>query len=73
MFFIPVVLATTFTLKVHESPAAMVAPDKTMLVSPGLAVTMPAPHPAGTVKPFGFATARPEGSGSVNATFVSEP
>jgi len=58
-----------FTLKVQEAPTASVAPDKPILFDPAVAVI--APPPQVPVSPFGVATKRPAGSGSVKLTFVN--
>jgi len=65
---LPEVVAVTFTLIVHEAPAANVPPLKAMLPLPAVAVTVP-PHVA--LKPFGVATIIPAGKVSVNATPVN--
>ena len=62
-------VAVTFTLNVHEAPAANVAPTRLMLPLPGVAVMIPPPH--GPVTSFSVATTRPSGSVSVKPTPVS--
>lgn len=70
LFFVPAVVALTFTLKVHEALAARVPPDNVMLLEPAVAVIVPTPQLP--VRPFGVATTSPDGSGSVKPTPVSE-
>src|SRR5882724_12861454 len=69
LFCIPTAVPFTFTLTVHEAPAARVAPARLAEPEPAVAVIVPPPHdPA---NPFGVATTRPAGRLSVNAMPVS--
>src|SRR6266849_1812902 len=69
LFCSPIAVPCTFTLNVHEAPAARVAPARLAEPEPPVAVIVPPPHdPA---RPFGVATTRPAGRLSVNATPVS--
>jgi hypothetical protein len=52
----------------QEPLAAIVPPDKVMLVEPAAAVTVPLPHVP--VRPFGVDMTKPAGSASVKATPV---
>ena len=63
---VPVTLAEN----VHEALAANVAPERVTLPLPAAAVMVPPPHDPAS--PFGFATTRPDGSVSVNATLVTD-
>src|SRR5579871_1266942 len=65
-FPVPPFEEVTFTENEHEALAAIVPPAREMLCAPAAAVTAPPPHVP--VRPFGEATAKPAGSGSVNAT-----
>jgi hypothetical protein len=69
LFFTPLAVPVTFTLKVHDALAANVALARLTLPDPAEAVIVPAPQlPA---NPFGVATTKPAGSESVNATPVN--
>jgi len=61
---------TTFTVKVHEAPAASVAPDRLTLAEPLAAVIVPPPHVP--VKPLGDDTMSPDGKASVKPIPLSE-
>ena len=63
-------MAVTFTLKLHEPLAAMVAPDRLTVPLAATAVIVPPPHVPD--KPLGVATTKPAGSESVNATPVKD-
>jgi hypothetical protein len=60
----------TFTEKVHEAPAASVAPVKLTLPDPAVAVMVPPPQLP--VRPFGVATTRLPGKVSVKAMPLRE-
>jgi hypothetical protein len=66
--FVPAVVASTFTVKVHEPLAGSVAPVKLTLDEPATAVIVPPHEP---VRPFGVATTRPAGSVSLKPTPVN--
>jgi len=69
LVYAPALPTETFTLNVHELPAANVAPESVTLPDPAVAVIVPPPHdPA---NPFGEATVMPDGSVSVNASPVA--
>jgi hypothetical protein len=69
LFFTPLAVPVTFTLKVHDALAANVALARPTLPDPAEAVIVPPPQvPA---NPFGVATTNPAGSESVNATPVN--
>src|SRR5262249_54103728 len=70
LLYAPALLTTTFTLNVHEPPAASVAPESDTLPDPAVAVIVPPPHDP--VNPFGEATVMPDGSESVNANPVAD-
>src|SRR5215472_11076324 len=57
-------------LKVHDAPAASVAPDRLMVLVPATAVIVPLPQEP--VKPLGVETFKPPGSGSLKARPVKE-
>src|SRR5206468_8730722 len=69
LFFVPVLVPLTFTATVQEPLASRVTPVRLTLDVPAIAVTAP---PQALLRPFGLATTRPAGSGSLNATAVSE-
>jgi hypothetical protein len=65
----PTLVPFTLTEKVHEAPAASVAPESPTEPLPAVAVMAPPPHePA---RPFGVETRRPAGKVSVNPIPVS--
>jgi hypothetical protein len=70
LFCTPAVVPLTFTLKVHETLDARVAPARVTAPEPAVAAIVPPPHDP--VNPFGVATTKPAGSVSVNAIPVSE-
>jgi hypothetical protein len=59
---------TTFTEKLQEPPAAIVPPERLTTEKPETVPVVIVPEPHDPVRPFGFATARPAGSVSPNAT-----
>src|SRR5580658_886747 len=63
LFCGPAVVPVTITAKVHEAPAASVAPDSTTLFDPAAAVIVPPPQVP--VNPLGVDTAKPAGRVSV--------
>jgi hypothetical protein len=65
----PPVVPVTLTVNVHEELAASVAPARLMLPLLATAVMVPPGHEL--ERPLGFATVRPAGSVSENATPVS--
>jgi len=69
LFLMPAVVPVTFTLKVHEPLAAIVAPVRLTVPDPAVAVI--APPPQLPVSPFGVETTRPAGNESVTLTPVS--
>jgi hypothetical protein len=69
LFFVPELVAVTFTVNVQDALAARVAPESEMLDDPATAVIAPPPHEP--VRPFGVETTRPDGSVSETATPVS--
>jgi hypothetical protein len=69
LFFTPNVSPRMFTLKVQEAPTASEAPERLTLLEPAAAVIVPPPQEPAS--PFGVATNKPAGSGSVKLTFVS--
>lgn len=66
LFFTPALTPVTSTVMVHDAVAAMTAPDRLMLLVPGLAVKVP-PRQVVTA-PLGVDTTRPAGSVSVKLT-----
>ena len=70
LVLVPSVVPWTFTLKLHEPLAAMVAPDRLTVPLPAAAVIVPPPHVPDN--PLGVATTKPAGNVSVNATPVKE-
>ena len=69
LFFTPPVVPVTFTLKVHEVLAAVLAPVR--LTKPEAAAPVIVPPPHEPVSPFGVETTRPVGSVSAKPTPVS--
>ena len=67
---VPLAVARTLTLKLHEPLAAIVAPDKLTMPLAAAAVIVPPPHVP--LSPLGVATTNPAGKLSVNATPVKE-
>ena len=65
----PAIVAMTLTLKVHEVPAAKVAPARLMFPLPAGAVMVPPPQTP--VSPFGEATSKPAGRTSRKLTLVT--
>lgn len=65
----PVVVAVTFTEKLHEEFAARVAPDRVTKAVPAVAVMDPPSQLP--VRPLGVETTRPEGKVSLNPIPVS--
>ena len=63
LFCTPITVPVTFTENVQEAFAARFAPARLTLVSPALAVMVPAPHVP--VSPLGVDTTKPDGSVSV--------
>src|ERR1700728_1289721 len=63
LFCMPEVVPVTFTAKVHEAPAARVAPERLTLFEPADAAIVPPPQ--FPVKPLGVLTTCPEGKVSV--------
>jgi hypothetical protein len=61
---------TTFTVKVHDVPAASAAPDRLTLLEPLAAVIVPPPHVP--VKPLGDDTVNPDGIASVKPIPLSD-
>ena len=70
MIFAPAVVPVTLTLKVQVLLAPSVAPERLILEPAATAVIVPPPHTPAA--PLGVLTVKPLGSGSVNATPVSE-
>jgi hypothetical protein len=70
LFCAPEVVPTTFTVKVHDAPAASAAPDKLTPVEPLAAVIVPPPHVP--VKPLGDDTVSPDGMVSVKPIPLSD-
>jgi hypothetical protein len=66
LFLIPAVVPVTSTAKVHDAPAASVAPDRLIVPEPAVAVIVPPPHDP--LSPFGVATTNPDGRLSLNPT-----
>ena len=69
LFCVPVTEPSTFTEKLHEPPAASVAPVRLTVEKPAVAAMVPPPQLP--VNPFGVATAKPTGNVSVNATLFN--
>ena len=69
LFCVPAAMPVTFTANVHELFAAMVPPERLIVLVPAVAVIVPAPQVP--VKPFGVEITRPAGNVSLNATPVS--
>jgi hypothetical protein len=69
LLFVPVDVAVTLALKVHEALDASVAPVRLMTPDPATAVIVPPPQLP--VSPFGVETTRPEGNVSVKPMPVS--
>jgi len=69
LFFVPEVVAFTFTEIVHELLIATAPPVRLTLPLPAVAVVVP---PQVLLRPFGVASTNPAGNVSVNATPVSE-
>jgi hypothetical protein len=59
----PAVVPVTLIVKVHEVPAARVAPDRLTTFEPAVAVIVPPPQEP--VNPFGVETTRPAGNVSL--------
>ena len=70
LFLVPDVEPVTFTEKVQEALAASAAPDRLTEVAPAVAVMVPPPQEP--VSPLGVDTTRPDGSGSVKPTELSD-
>src|SRR5258708_3592770 len=70
LIFRPALVAVTLTENVQLALAARVAPERLMLVLPGLVVIVPPPHDPESTS--GVETTRPEGRVSLKATPVSE-
>src|SRR5262249_21908212 len=68
LFFVPVDVAVTFTLMVHDPEVGSVPPARLIEPVPAVAVTAP-PHVL--LNPFGVDTTNPEGSVSEKAMAVS--
>ena len=66
LFCVPATVPVTFTLKVQEALAAIVAPDKLTMFVPCVAVIPPPPQLP--VRPFGVATTKPAGKVSAKPT-----
>jgi len=66
LLFVPVLVPVTFTENVQLAPVPSVAPERETVPEPAAAVMVPPPHDPD--KPFGVATAKPEGRVSVKPT-----
>lgn len=67
----PLVVPTTFTEKLQEPPAAIVPAARFTTAKPETVPVVIVPEPQEPVSPFGFATVKPAGSVSPNATPAS--
>src|SRR5437763_12820144 len=65
---LPVVVASTFTLKVQLAPPIKTPPDRVTMLEPAVAVIVP-PPPQLPDNPLGVATTSPAGSVSVKLMF----
>jgi hypothetical protein len=70
LFCDPAAMPVTLTAKLQEAPEDKVAPDRTMLVEPAVAVIVPVPQEPAI--PLGVATTKPAGSTSVKPTALRE-
>src|SRR5437879_1458519 len=70
LFFVPVLVPETFTVKLHEALAASAAADKLTVLDPAVAVIVRPPQLP--VRPLGVATTNPAGIMSVKPIPVKE-
>lgn len=70
LFCIPVAVAVTFTLNVHEELPVSAAPLRLTLVPAAVAVIVPPPQLP--VSPFGVEITSPDGNASLNAIPLSD-
>ena len=70
LFCIPELMPETFTAKLHETPAASVAPARLMLADPAVAAIVPPPQLP--LSPLGVDTIIPAGMVSVKPTPLRE-
>ena len=70
LFCNPAAVPVTLTAKVHDELAAIVPPDRLIVLLPAVAVMVP-PPPQVPTSPFGVATTNPAGKVSLKPTPVS--
>src|SRR4029077_19210711 len=71
LFCVPAAMPVTFTANVHELFAAMVPPERLIVLVPAVAVIVPAPQVP--VRPLGVEIIKPAGNVSLKPTPDSAP